>query len=112
MRAYLDPKMADSTPAQAPARAGGWCISDRMQEIDSCATAVSVASSATAEISQNVASASDGAKIVVPVLGEVSGAAAETRHSAENVLTASQALEMAAGALRKEVEGFLSRVAG
>lgn len=116
MRAYLDPKMADSTPAQAPARAGGWCISGRMQEIDSCATAVSVAveeqSSATAEISQNVASASDGAKIVVPVLGEVSGAAAETRHSAENVLTASQALEMAAGALRKEVEGFLSRVAG
>ena len=34
------------------------------------------------------------------------------RHSAENVLTASQALEMAADALRKEVEGFLSRVAG
>ena len=103
--------MADSTPAQAPARAGGWCISDRMQEIDSRATAVSVAveeqSSASAEISQNVASAS-----VVPVLGEVSGAEAETRHSAENVLTASQALEMAAGALRKEVEGFLSRVAG
>jgi methyl-accepting chemotaxis protein len=87
-----------------------------MQEIDSRATAVSVAveeqSSASAEISQNVASASDGAKIVVPVLGEVSGAEAETRHSAENVLTASQALEMAAGALRKEVEGFLSRVAG
>lgn len=87
MRAYLDPKMADSTPAQAPARAGGWCISDRMQEIDSCATAVSVAveeqSSASAEISQNVASASDGAKIVVPVLGEVFGAEAETRHSAE-----------------------------
>ena len=83
----MDPKMADSTPAQAPARAGGWCISDRMQEIDSRATAVSVAveeqSSASAEISQNVASASDGAKIVVPVLGEVFGAEAETRHSAE-----------------------------
>jgi methyl-accepting chemotaxis protein len=73
VRAYLDPKMADSTPAQAPARAGGWRISGRMQEIDSCATAVSVAveeqSSATAEISQNVTSASDGAKIVVSVLG-------------------------------------------
>jgi hypothetical protein len=44
-----------------------------MQEIDSRATAVSVAveeqSSATAEISQNVTSASDGAKIVVSVLG-------------------------------------------
>jgi hypothetical protein len=42
----------------------------------------------------------------------VSGAAAETRHSAENVLATSQAVEMAADALRKEVEGFLSRVAG
>jgi methyl-accepting chemotaxis protein len=66
---------------------------------------------ATGEISQNVTSASDGAKIVVSVLGEVSGAAAETRHSAESVLTASQSVEVAAGALRKEIEGFLSRVA-
>ena len=52
-------------------------ISGRMQEIDSCATAVSVAveeqSAATGEISQNVASASDGAKVVVSVLGEVTG---------------------------------------
>ena len=90
-------------------------ISGRMREIDSCATAVSVAveeqNAATGEISQNVASASDGAKIVVSALSEVSGAAAETRHSAESVLTASQAVEVAAGALRKEVEGFLSRVA-
>ena len=90
-------------------------ISGRMREIDSCATAVSVAveeqNAATGEISQNVASASDGAKIVVSALSEVSGAAAETRHSAESVLTASQAVEVAAGALRKEIEGFLSRVA-
>jgi methyl-accepting chemotaxis protein len=90
-------------------------ISGRMQEIDSCATAVSAAveeqSAATGEISENVASASDGAKVVVSVLGEVSGAAAQTRHSAESVLTASQAVEAAAGELRKEVEGFLSRVA-
>jgi methyl-accepting chemotaxis protein len=90
-------------------------ISGRMQEIDSCATAVSVAveeqSAATGEISQNVASASDGAKVVVSVLGEVSGAAAQTRHSAESVLTASQAVEAAASELRKEVEEFLSRVA-
>ena len=90
-------------------------ISGRMQEIDSCATAVSVAveeqSAATGEISQNVASASDGAKVVVSVLGEVSGAAAQTRQSAESVLTASQAVEAAAAELRQEVEGFLARVA-
>jgi hypothetical protein len=54
---------------------------------------------------------SNGAKIVVSALVEVSGAAAETRHSAQSVLTASQAVEVAASALRKEVEGFLSRIA-
>ena len=90
-------------------------IAGRMQEIDSCATAVSAAveeqSAATGEISQNVTSASDGAKVVVSVLGDVSGAAAQTRASAESVLTASQTVEAAATELRKEVEGFLSRVA-
>jgi methyl-accepting chemotaxis protein len=90
-------------------------ISGRMQEIDSCATAVSAAvqqqSAATAEISQNVASAADGAKLVVSVLGDVTGAATETRQSAQSVLTASQAVEAAAAELRHEVEGFLARVA-
>ena len=90
-------------------------ISSRMQEIDSCATAVSAAveeqSAATAEISQNVAGAADGAKLVVSVLDEVAGAATETRQSAESVLTASQAVEAAAAELRHEVEGFLARVA-
>ncbi len=90
-------------------------ISIRMQEIDSCATAVSAAvqqqSAATAEISQNVASAADGAKLVVSVLGDVTGAATETRQSAQSVLTASQAVEAAAAELRHEVEGFLARVA-
>jgi methyl-accepting chemotaxis protein len=89
-------------------------ISGRIQEIDSCATAVSTAveeqSAATIEISQSVANASDGAKVVVSALGEVTGAAAQTRQSAENVLTASQAVEAAAAELRHEVEGFLSRV--
>ena len=50
-------------------------ISGRMQEIDSCATAVSVAveeqNAATGEISQNVTRASNGAKMVVSALGEV-----------------------------------------
>jgi methyl-accepting chemotaxis protein len=90
-------------------------ISSRMKEIDSCATAVSAAveeqSAATAEISHNVASAADGAKLVVSVLDEVSGAATETRQSAESVLTASQAVEAAAAELRREVKGFLARVA-
>jgi methyl-accepting chemotaxis protein len=90
-------------------------IAGRMQEIDSYATAVSAAvheqSAATSEISHNVASAADGAKLVVSVLGDVTGAAAETRQSAESVLTASQAVEAAADELRREVEGFLARVA-
>ncbi|MGH6663716.1 MAG: methyl-accepting chemotaxis protein, partial [Pseudolabrys sp.] len=90
-------------------------IASRMQEIDNYATAVAAAvheqSTATAEISQNVTSAAGGAKLVVSVLGDVSGAASETRESAQSVLTASQAVETAAAELRREVEGFLARVA-
>jgi methyl-accepting chemotaxis protein len=86
-----------------------------MQEIDSCATAVSASvsqqSSATSEISHNVTGAADGAKLVVSVLDEVTHAAGDTRRSAEDVLTASQEVEAAAAALRGEVEGFLQRVA-
>jgi methyl-accepting chemotaxis protein len=90
-------------------------IASRMQEIDDCTTTVSAAveqqSAATAQISQNVASAADGAKLVVSVLCEVAGAATDTRHSAESVLTASQAVETAADDLRNEIEGFLDSVA-
>jgi methyl-accepting chemotaxis protein len=90
-------------------------IAARMQEIDTCATAVSTSveqqSAATQEISQNVTSAADGAKLVVSVLADVAGAAGETRRSAEDVLTASEAVEAAAAELRREVEGFLARVA-
>jgi len=90
-------------------------IASRMQEIDSCATAVSSAveeqNAATAEISQNVTGAADGAKLVVSVLNEVAGAATDTRQSAESVLSASQAVEAAAAELRREVEGFLASVA-
>ncbi len=90
-------------------------ISSRMLEIDSYSTAVSAAleeqSAATAEISQNVASAAGGAKLVVAVLAEVAGAATETRTSAEDALTAAQTAEAAAAALRSEIEGFLARVA-
>jgi methyl-accepting chemotaxis protein len=68
-------------------------------------------SSATSEISQNVASAARGTKEIVSVLGEVAGAATETRGSAEIVLAASEAVEAAAAELRAEVEGFLQKVA-
>jgi len=90
-------------------------IAARMQEIDGCATAVSTSveqqSAATAEISQNVTGAADGAKLVVSVLADVAGAAGETRRSANGVLGASEAVEAAAAELRSEIEGFLARVA-
>ncbi len=90
-------------------------IAGRMQEIDGCTGAVSAAvqeqSAATSEISRNVASAADGARLVVSVLDNVTGAAAETRKSAESVLGAAQAVESAAAELRQAVEGFLARVA-
>jgi methyl-accepting chemotaxis protein len=90
-------------------------IAGRMNEIDSCSTAVSAAveeqSAATGEISQNVAGAAQAAKLVVSVLSEVAGAATDTRQSAESVLSASQDVEAAATELRREVEGFLAGVA-
>jgi hypothetical protein len=45
------------------------------------------------------------------VLGEVAVTATETRRSAETVLTASEAVEAAAGDVRAEVESFLRKVA-
>jgi len=60
--------------------------------------------------SHNVASAADGTTHVVSVLGEVSGAATETRASAEIVLSASQTVENAVSDLRGEVEDFLKNV--
>jgi methyl-accepting chemotaxis protein len=90
-------------------------IANRMQEINSYTSAVAAAveqqSAATTEISQNVTSAADGAKLVVSVLGDVSGAAGVTRQSAESVLAASRAVEAAMAELRHEVETFLARVA-
>ena len=90
-------------------------IAGRMREIDGCTTAVSSSveqqSAATSEISQNVTGAADGARLVVAVLADVAGAAGNTRSSAGQVLTASEAVEAAAAELRREVEGFLARVA-
>jgi hypothetical protein len=52
-----------------------------------------------------------GRKLVVSVLSEVAGAATDTSQTTESVLSASQAVEAAAAELRREVEGFLARVA-
>ncbi len=91
-------------------------IVERMKEISSYTSAAAASvhqqQAATGEISQNVMSAAQSAKEIVNVLGDVTGAATETRGSAEIVLAASQAVETAATNLRQEVEGFLQKVAG
>jgi methyl-accepting chemotaxis protein len=90
-------------------------IVQRMKEISgytsAAAASVHQQQAATGEISQNVMSAAQSAKEIVNVLGAVTGAATETRGSAETVLAASQAVEAAAANLREEVEGFLQKVA-
>jgi methyl-accepting chemotaxis protein len=90
-------------------------IAARMQEINRYTSAVAASveqqNSATGEISHNVASAADSTGHVVAVLGEVTGAATETRSSAEIVRDASQTVETAVADLRLEVEDFLAKVA-
>ena len=90
-------------------------IAHRMQEIDEYTSAVAISveqqNAATAEISQNVTSAADGAKLIVTVLNEVAGATTETQQSAQTVLAASKLVEEVAANLRSEVEGFLTKVA-
>ena len=90
-------------------------IAARMQEINqntaALAAAVEQQNSATGEISHNVASAAKGTGHVVSVLGEVAGAATETRSSAEVVRDASETVEQAVANLRVEVEDFLAKVA-
>ena len=90
-------------------------IAARMREINQYAAAVAAAveqqNSATGEISHNVASAAQGTGQVVAVLGEVAGAATETRTSAQVVRDASQTVEAAVANLRAEVEDFLAKVA-
>lgn len=88
---------------------------ERMREIDGYTSAVAVSlkqqDSATDEIAHNVASAAEGAKMVVAVLDDVTGAVDETRQAASGVLEASQAVETAASGLQRRIERFLTRVA-
>jgi hypothetical protein len=89
-------------------------IATRMQEINEYITGVAAVeqqNSATKEISHNVARAAEGTGHVVAVLGEVAGAATETRSSAEVVRDASQSAESTVANLRLEVEDFLAKVA-
>jgi methyl-accepting chemotaxis protein len=90
-------------------------ITNRMREIDNYASAVAASvqqqNAATGEISQNVAGAADGAKLIVTVLREVADATVESQQSAQTVLIASESVEKAAAILRGEVEGFLTKVA-
>ncbi len=88
---------------------------DHMLEIDGYTTAVAGAlaqqSSATGEISQNVASAAGGADGMLSVLDEVTGAVGETGNAAAKVLEAAEAVETAAAGLHQRIKEFLGRVA-
>jgi methyl-accepting chemotaxis protein len=90
-------------------------ITDRMHDVESNATAVAAAveeqSSATSEISRNVAGAARGTTDIVVVLDQVADAATETRHSAETVLGSSKTVDEAVENLRIEVDNFLGKVA-
>ena len=88
---------------------------DRMQEIDRFTSTVAASlqeqNVATGEISRNVASAAEGAKVVVSVLDQVAGAVSQTRSYADTVLKASEAVETGAAKLQENVDNFLHRVA-
>ena len=90
-------------------------IATRMRNINENTSAVAASveqqNSATSEISRNVASAAEGTGHVVSVLGDVAGAATQTRASAEVVRDASEAVDHAVADLRLEVEDFLGKVA-
>lgn len=87
----------------------------RMKEINRHTSAIAASvqqqSAATGEITQNVASAAAGTKVVVSVLEKVNGAVTKTGSSAITMLTASQAVEAAAADMREKVDGFLHKVA-
>jgi methyl-accepting chemotaxis protein len=88
---------------------------DRMREIDGYTSAVSLSleqqDAATEEISRNVAGAAHGAKLMVAVLDDVTGAVGDTRAAAGKVLAASESVEAAAVGLQRRIENFLERVA-
>lgn len=88
---------------------------DRMRQINertsSVASRVEMQNVATTEIARNVADAAAGANSILGVLGDVEEAVMKTHESAQVVLSASEAVEQAAGQLRGKVAGFLDKVA-
>jgi methyl-accepting chemotaxis protein len=90
-------------------------ISNRMQEIEGVANAVEGSvqeqSAATGEISRNVVGAAESTKLVVSALDGVAAAASDAREAAAVVLGNSEDVERAANELRREIEGFLLKVA-
>ena len=89
-------------------------ITERMQDINAhiseVVDAIAQQEAATAEISQNVASAAVGSKDVVVTLGDVASGVTQTRSSAQTVLAASEEVENATVRLRGEVKDFLRTV--
>ncbi len=90
-------------------------ITTRMQDIERSATAVAAAleeqNAATGEISHNVNGVAASANEIVTVLDQVASAATETRKSAETVLGSSKTVDDAVSNLRRELDGFLQKVA-
>ena len=88
---------------------------ERMREIDGYTSAVAHSleeqDAATEEISRNVSSAANGAKVMVAVLDDVTCAVAETRNAAGEVLAASETVEAVSAGLEHRIESFLGRVA-
>ena len=88
---------------------------DRVQEIDQFTSTVAASlqeqNVATGEISRNVASAAERAKVVVSVLDQVAGAVTQTRDYADTVLKASETVATVATTVQENVDNFLRRVA-
>ena len=87
----------------------------RMEDINrhtlAIGSSVTQQNAATSEISKNVANAAAGTKAMTQTLDHVAHALADTRRSAETMLTASQKVEKAAAELRHTVAAFLGKVA-
>ena len=88
---------------------------ERMREIErftsTVATSLQEQNVATGEISQNVASAAEGAKVVVSMLDHVVEAVGQTQSHAATVLKASETVAAATAKLQENVDNFLHRVA-
>jgi methyl-accepting chemotaxis protein len=74
------------------------------------AESVTKQDNATKDISIGFDGATEGTKVALAVITQVTNDASATRHSADAVLNASSAVENAAVALRLEIEDFLSHV--